>query len=350
MIGIGMPIAQSRMPFKVSLPDLSDLVALKPAARAAVPIALDTSGRMRRCPVVPEPKPVPREAVLVVNARSRKGQWSFEQACRSLAAAGITLTEKHGLTDPGELIPTVERAVRGGAKLIIVGGGDGSLSCTVDAVVGRDCVFGILPLGTANSFARTLGIPLDLEGAVQVIATGKRRRIDLGMIDHDYFANCAAMGISPLIAETIPHGLKKVLGRIGYLGWSAYQMTRFKPFQLSITQHGVTETIAALEVRVANGPYHGGAELVDDASVDSGEIIVQAVVGKTRSYLLWSWLATILKLRARRDTTREFHGREMRIETDPPLSISIDGEVLAKTPVTARVARGVIEVVVPADG
>ena len=50
--------------------------------------------------------------------------------------------------------------------MVIVGGGDGSLSCAVDELVDRDCVFALLPLGTANSFARTLGIPLDLDGAI----------------------------------------------------------------------------------------------------------------------------------------------------------------------------------------
>ena len=76
----------------------------------------------------------------------------------------------------------------------------------------RDTVFAFLPLGTANSFARTLGIPLDLDGAIDVIANGVARRIDLGCIDGDYFANAAAMGLSPLIAETVPHKLKKYLG------------------------------------------------------------------------------------------------------------------------------------------
>ncbi len=56
--------------------------------------------------------------------------------------------------------------------MVIVGGGDGSLSCAVDELVERDCVFALLPLGTANSFARTLGIPLDLDGAIETIATG----------------------------------------------------------------------------------------------------------------------------------------------------------------------------------
>src|SRR3546814_12283587 len=111
----------------------------------------------------------------------------------------------------------MRRAVKSWVPMVIVGGGDGSLSCTVDDVVDRDCVFALLPLGTANSFARTLGIPLDLDGAIRTIATGRRRRIDLGMIDGDYFANAAAIGLSPMIGDSVPHKLQKYLGRVGYL-------------------------------------------------------------------------------------------------------------------------------------
>src|SRR3546814_20935990 len=76
-------------------------------------------------------------------------------------------------------------------------------------------------------------------GAVEVLRTGTRKRIDLGMIDKDYFANCAAIGISPQIAETVPHGLKKYLGRVGYLSWAALQYANFRPLQLTIEDEGV---------------------------------------------------------------------------------------------------------------
>jgi YegS/Rv2252/BmrU family lipid kinase len=291
---------------------------------------------------------LPRQAVLIVNARSRKGRKLFRHACRGLKAAGIELIRTHAVRDPKKLPVHVCEAVADGAPMVIVGGGDGSLSSSVDHLVGHDTVFALLPLGTANSFARTLGIPLDLDGAIDVIATGKRRRIDLGMIDDDYYANCATLGIAPLIAETVPHGLKRILGRPGYLAWALYQMTRFKPFRLTIGEGASAETLDALEVRIANGNYHGGSELVDSAAVDSGEIVVQVVTGRARSRLAWSWLSSILRLDARRETMREFHGREIRISTDRPMPISIDGELLATTPVTARIARGVIEVAVPA--
>jgi diacylglycerol kinase family enzyme len=204
-----------------------------------------------------------------------------------------------------------------------------------------------LPLGTANSFARSLGIPLDLDGAIDVIANGRRRRIDLGMIDGDYFANCATLGLAPLIAETVPHGLKRVAGRPGYLAWAAYQMLRFRPFCVTIGEGDSAETVNAVEVRIANGSFHGGTELIEDASVDSGEIVVQVVEGTSRHRLVWSWLSSFLKLRSRKTTMREFRGRSLRVATDKPMAISIDGELLAKTPVTAKVAKGVIEVAAP---
>ena len=292
--------------------------------------------------------PLPKHAILVINAKSRRGQDLFREACNKLAAAGVELIEAHAVRDPKAMIPTIRAAIKQKPPMIIVGGGDGSLSMTVDDFVSGDIVFGILPLGTANSFARSLGIPLDLDGAIDVIATGQRRRIDLGMIDNDYFANCAALGISPLIAETVPHGLKRALGRVGYFGWAAWKFLRFRPFKLTVGEGDDAVTVDAVEVRIANGAYHGGAELVEDATVDSGEIIVQAVLGNARHRLIYSWTASILKLHWRRQTTREFHGKSLRIATDPPLPISIDGEVLARTPVTARVARAVIEVAAPA--
>jgi YegS/Rv2252/BmrU family lipid kinase len=232
--------------------------------------------------------------------------------------------------------------------MIIVGGGDGSLSSTVDDVVDRDCVFALLPLGTANSFARTLGIPLDLDGAIQTIATGKRRRIDLGMIDDDYFANCAAMGLSPMIGDSVPHKLKRYLGRVGYLIWAVWCLIRFRPFKLSVDDGVQKRTVWATEVRIANGGFHGGVELIEEAEVDSGEMVIQAVTGRSKASLVWDWFSKYFKLPAREAATEEFHGKTLLVDTKPRLKISIDGEVLAKTPVTVRVAQRAIEVVVPA--
>ncbi|KQN15296.1 diacylglycerol kinase family protein [Sphingomonas aurantiaca] len=286
-------------------------------------------------------------AALVVNAKSRKGQKLFKRACAAMSGLPYEV-DAHAVEDPKDLEATVLRALAKKPDLLILGGGDGTVSGLVDLMVGHDVILGVLPLGTANSFARTLGIPLTIEGAVGVIRTGKPRRIDLGMIDGDYFANCAAMGISPKIAETVPHGLKKILGKVGYLSWAAYQYLRFRPFTLIVGEGPTAVKIRVVEVRISNGPYHGGTELVDAAAVDSGEIVVQAVMGHVKRRLVQNWVSSVFRLQSRHEKVRDFRGKSLKINTIPPLPISIDGEVLARTPVTAKVAAGIIRVMAPA--
>lgn len=297
-----------------------------------------------------ETKALPREAVLAVNAHSRKGEALFHEAKEKLENAGVTLVAAHAVHDPSTMDDVVRKAIADGAPMVIVGGGDGSMSGTVDELVGKNCVFGVLPLGTANSFARTLGLPLDLDGAVQVIASGERRRIDLGMIDGDYFVNGASLGLSPMIGDTVPHKLKRYLGRVGYLLWAVKCSIGFRAFRLVIDDGQKEHRLWSTEVRILNGSYHGGVELSETASVESGEIVIQAVVGRSRVRLAWDWYTKFFKLRDAQSHTEEFRGKSFRIDTRPKLRISIDGEVLASTPATVKVAANAIEVAVPASG
>ena len=273
----------------------------------------------------------------------------FDEASAKLELSGIKLIAAHALRDPSKLPQTVRDAVRADAPMIIVGGGDGSLSCAVDDLVDRDCVFAVLPLGTANSFARTIGLPLDLDGAIEAIATGQRRRIDLGVINGDYFANAAAIGLSPMIGDSVPHDLKKYLGRVGYLIWAIWCFIRFSPFRL-IVHDGTTEhRLWSTEVRIFNGRFHGGVELTETTDVDSGDIVIQAVVGRSLGRLIVDWYSKFFKLSSRDATTREFRGKRLKLDTRPHHRISIDGEILARTPAIVEVASRAIEVVVPAQ-
>jgi YegS/Rv2252/BmrU family lipid kinase len=293
------------------------------------------------------PKTLPRQAILIVNAMSRSGAAAFEEARDKLMAAGIELIEAHAVERPQEMGSRVKDAVAR-APMVIIGGGDGSLSTNAGAFVGTDTVFAILPLGTANSFAGTLGISKDLDEAIAVIVDGERRRIDLGRINGDYFLNTAAIGLSPMIAQTVPHKLKRYLGVLGYFGWALWQATQFRPFRTYITHsNGEQYRLWTTEVRIANGTHHGGVELVESQSLDSGEIVIQVVTGKSLPGLGWSWFATLFKLRSRHGNTREFRDTEMRLETRPKHRISVDGEVSARTPVEVSIARQAIEIAAP---
>lgn len=287
-----------------------------------------------------------KSAALIVNAMSRTGEAMFEQARDAMRGLPYPV-DAHAVHDPEELDTMMAAILAKKPDLVVLGGGDGTISGLVDHLVGKGVVLGVLPLGTANSFARTLGIPLEVEGAVEVLRTGEPKRIDLGMIDNDYFANCAAIGLSPQIAETVPHKLKRYFGRAGYLAWAAVQYMRFEPFTLIVTDGGKERRVRTVEVRISNGSYHGGTELVEEASLDSGEIVIQAVTGRVKRRLLANWGANILRLESRKKGTVSFRGQALEVRTDPPLPISIDGEVLAKTPVTAKVAAGVIYVMAP---
>jgi YegS/Rv2252/BmrU family lipid kinase len=287
-------------------------------------------------------------AVMVVNTKSRRGQRWFDRACQRFAAQDFAI-EAHAVEDPEDLTATVKKALENDPELLVIGGGDGTISCLVDLIVGKRVTLGVLPLGTANSFSRSLGIPLDVDGAVDTIVKAAPRRIDLGMIGDDYFANAAAIGLSPLIAETVPHLAKRWFGRAGYLSWAALQFLRFKPFTLIVGEGADAQRLKAVEVRISNGPYHGGMELVESAELDSGHIVIQAVKGHVKRRLLRNWGAAALRLDARHEDVVEFRGKSLAIATEPPLPISIDGEVLAHTPAVARIAAGVIDVMAPPE-
>jgi YegS/Rv2252/BmrU family lipid kinase len=289
---------------------------------------------------------LPSQAILVVNAASRRGAEAFEAARDKLVAAGVELIDARAVDDPQAMDAEVQSAIRR-APMVIVGGGDGSLSETVDCFLGTDTVFAVLPLGTANSFARSLGIPLDLDGAVEVIATGERRRIDLGAVDGDYFVNTASIGLSPMIAESVPPRLKKFLGRFGYLLWAVRCAFEFQPFRLRIEDAAQRHKLWSTEVRIANGGHFGGVELVEGAELDSGEIVVEVVAGRSLLRLAWTWLAAVLRLSRKKTETVEFRGREFRISTRPRQWVSIDGELSKKTPIVVRVARGAVDVAAP---
>ena len=117
-----------------------------------------------------------RRAVLVVNTRSRHGARAYSEAKRLLAEGGIALDAAYPVRNAERLHAIVREEIAKGRKFIILGGGDGTISSVVDHFAYASVVFGVLPLGTANSFARTLGIPLDLAGAIDVVGQRESRQ------------------------------------------------------------------------------------------------------------------------------------------------------------------------------
>ena len=295
------------------------------------------------------PGQLPKQAILIVNTASRRGAEAFDEARAKLEMAGIELIDARAIDEP-ETLPGEVSAAIDRAPMVIVGGGDGTLSETIDYFLGKNTVFAFLPLGTANSFARTLDFPLDLDGAIEVIANGEPRKVDLAAINGDYFLNNAALGLAPVVAETVPQGLKKLLGRTGYLMWAGWSAASFKAFRLKIEDEHGTHRMWATEARIANGRFHGGMELIESADLHSGEVVIQAVQGRSVWGLGWSYFASAAKLKSRKGTVREFHGTKMRVTTRPRMRVSIDGELGPETPFEVTVIADAVVVAAPREG
>lgn len=303
-----------------------------------------TAGRGSRCARMAHQ--LPKQAILIVNTASRRGAEAFGPARDKLMASGVDLIDARAVDEPETLAGEINSAIDR-APMVIVGGGDGTLSEVIDYFLGSDTVFAFLPLGTANSFARTLDMPLELDGAIDVIANGRPERVDLAAINGDYFLNNAALGLAPVVAETVPQGLKKSFGRLGYLLWAGWSAASFKAFRLKIEdQHGV-HRLWATEARIANGRFHGGIELIESADLQSGEVVIQAVEGRSLFKLGWSYFASAAKLKGREATVREFHGTRMKVSTRPRMRVSIDGELGPETPFEVSVLPDAVTVAAP---
>ncbi len=236
-----------------------------------------------------------RRAVLVVNTRSRSGRDLYGEAKTLLGKKGLLLDAAYPVRDPVRLPEIVQGAIAQGHRLIIVGGGDGTISSVVDYFAYRDVVLGILPLGTANSFARALGIPLDLAGAAEILTGGgKVADVDLGRINDDYFANTAAIGLPALVGRNMPHGLKRYFGKAGYILVGAALFARHTPFRAVLTagRREIARIEDALDILIANGPYQGGVKVADEADPESRDLVIRIVKGGRKTNLLKTWAAS----------------------------------------------------------
>jgi len=152
--------------------------------------------------------------LLLVNNKARRGQEAIEPVMQRLEEGGLSVT-----FEPFSALPEIARDImrlRDRADLVVVGGGDGSVSSAALAVMESGLPMGIIPLGTANDLARTLDIPMDLLEAADVIVGGSTRPVDVGTVNGHAFFNVASIGLSSDLAQGLDPVLKKRFGRLGY--------------------------------------------------------------------------------------------------------------------------------------
>jgi YegS/Rv2252/BmrU family lipid kinase len=291
-----------------------------------------------------------KKIALIVNGKSRRGRNMFRNAKKLLSENGINIFANYCVQNPKDITSTVTSAIEKGVDMIIVGGGDGTISAVVDFGAKKDILFAVLPLGTSNSFARSLNMPLDLESAIRVIKNGNTKRIDLGLIGQDYFANTANIGISVNVNKSVDNKYKKNFGRMAYLPLALWHLIKFEPFDLIVKSSSGVTKYRCIEVLIANGQFQGGVGLAMNADLVSGKLIIKIFLcndWKDKINLLGYWFLSLFKHNIRNKRIIQFGFNEIKLDTNIPMFIDIDGESNIKTPVDVSTAKGALNIIVP---
>lgn len=287
-----------------------------------------------------------RTALLLVNRKARSGASDIESALDRLWAAGFDLVQPE--TKARQDLSDAVTSHADHVDCVIVGGGDGSLNSVADALHRTGKPLGILPLGTANDLARTLGIPPDPSAAAGIIVDGHQRRVDLGDVNGHPFFNVASIGFSVELARNLTSDAKKRLGAMGYAAAASKILGQSRPFAVEIEHDGVRERVTTVQISVGNGRYYGGGMAVESsAEPDDGKLDFYSLeVANWWELLL---LAPALKrgTQGSHKNVRTFRTTELIVRTRRPHSINTDGELVTGTPAHFTVRPGAVSIFVP---
>jgi len=292
---------------------------------------------------------MPRRALLIVNAKSRSGADQSDIAIERLKDHGIEPVHVEcGRRE--DLSPLIVKHARD-VDCAIVGGGDGTMNAAAFGVIEAGLPLGILPLGTANDLARTLGIPFDLDGAAQVIADGLTRKIDLGIVNGEPFFNVASIGLSAELAQKLTRDIKRRWGRLGYALVALKVLAQAKPFRATIYSESESVRVKTLQIAVGNGRFYGGGNAVEkDATIDDQHLDLYSLE------LDRAWKLALMARSFRYgqhgawEEVRAVRAREFDIRTRKPKPVNADGEIVTQTPAHFSIRPAAVTVFAPKAG
>lgn len=285
-------------------------------------------------------------ALLLINKQARNGDSSARYVKELLQQSQISIVEPDE-NDTGSCSDII-RAYADRVDFVIIGGGDGTLNSAAPGLVDTGLPLGVLPLGTANDFARTVGIPRDIRQAVQVIANGQQRIVDLGEVNGHLFFNVSSIGFSAALARGLSAKSKKRWGTLGYALAAFKLLKQSRPFRVEIEHDGIKERVRTVQVSVGNGRFYGGGMAVaDSAAPDDGLLDVYSLEVSH----WWEMVALIPFIRrgthGRWRKVRAFSAKQLTLNTTRPHDINADGELIGKMPAVFGIREKAIQVFAP---
>jgi diacylglycerol kinase family enzyme len=215
-------------------------------------------------------------------------------------------------------------------------------------LLGGDWTLGILPAGTSNDVARSLVLPLDPNGALGVVAAGHSAEIDVGIANGHVFLHAAAVGLNTDFAHQ-SGSLRRMVGRLSYPIAAIRVFRNRRTFHARINTATEERVSEALEVIVLNSPVFGGPLEMEAAALEmqdgNARVFIVADIDARR---LVRALPQVMSRRVLRLPGIEaFSASSLRVTTEPPLPVTIDGEVKGWTPMNVEVKKCALRVFVP---
>lgn len=294
---------------------------------------------------------LPRPITVLINTNSRRGKMMFRPAIQALRREGVQIAQAHAMKSREETARILKSEIELGARLVIVGGGDGTLSTVADILVHTEVAMGVLPLGTGNTFVRSIGLPVDLDAAAKVIAHGHIEAIDVGRVNKQIFLNSVSLGLSSEIASALDKRTKKRLGLLAWPVVGARVVATHRPLMAKVLSDEKTFAMRTHQLVIANGRYVAGPiAAAPDATVQNAQLAVFTLGGATFKSLARTALAWLLGRHVEADAAKYFVTDKLRVESlRRPLRANVDGEVNETTPLEIEVLPGALRVVVPHD-
>jgi diacylglycerol kinase family enzyme len=268
-------------------------------------------------------------AVILNPTSGSVGDATSERIVELFAAEGRSATAL--AAGPGRTVAAQARAaVEAGCRLAVAAGGDGTVNAVATAVLGRDILLGVLPMGTLNHFAKDLGLPLELAEAVRVAALGTMRRVDVGQVNGRVFLNNSSIGVYPRVVELRRRWESTGLGKWVAALWASLVVLRRRPF-MGVRIRTTDDTVVRLTpfLFVGNNEYrmvglHGAAR----ESLSGGRLALYVMhASRRRSLLVLAWQVLWRGVEQVRELEL-FLVAEATVETRRRrLQVALDGEV-----------------------
>ncbi len=271
--------------------------------------------------------------LLIVNEKSRKGGREGALVCSTLEDLGIDCSQDASAEN---------------VDAVVAAGGDGTVISTLPIAIERGVPLGVVPLGTFNDLARTLGIPLDVRGACETIAAGAVHEIDAGRVNGSYFVNEASVGLSTRIARRQTPQVKQRFGLLGVAATALQSLRAARFFTVTLTYgDGAVERFRTIQLTVANNARFGGIMERPGASIDDGWLDLYSIEPR-------NWLQAVRvagKILARDPDSgeglRTRRAARFDVSTNHRHHVAADGEAAGFTPAVFEIVPKAVRVFVP---